>query len=226
MRRTYLIALTVALWGLFSVGGGAAANEIEKRFVAAGLVDVHTVDASIGVDLVNSDPKKNFFREDYYGGLNRAYLRREVAVKLSRAQKRLRAARPGHSLLIRDAARPRSVSVKMYEKLKGTRFERFVANPAKGSMHNYGIAVDITVVDEGGRELDMGLSPFRKGKAELYWLYLKKRMGFKLTRKQRANRKLLADTMIAAGFTPLSFEWWHFNGLPKAEARRRYRIIE
>jgi len=54
----------------------------------------------------------------------------------------------------------------------------------------------------------------------------KKKAGVKLTDEQKKNRQLLADTMIGAGFIPLSFEWWHFNGMPKAEARSRFRIIE
>ena len=50
----------------------------------------------------------------------------------------------------------------MYDKMKGTNFERYVAHPEKGSMHNYGIAVDITIVDERGEDLDMGITPFKK----------------------------------------------------------------
>ena len=45
------------------------ANEIEEKFIKAGLIDIHTIDKSIEVDLVNSDPYKNFFRENYYNGL-------------------------------------------------------------------------------------------------------------------------------------------------------------
>ncbi len=192
----------------------------------AGLVDVQRIDPTIQVDLVNSDPNKNYFRKNFYDGLKTAYLRKEVALKLSKAQKILKAKHDGYALLILDAARPRSVSQKMYDQMKGTKYEKFVANPAKGSMHNYGIAVDITIVDAAGDELDMGFSPFRKSTLALYWQYARKKMGGRLTDQQKKNRKLLADTMTAAGFIPLSFEWWHFNGLPKAEARKRFRIIE
>lgn len=202
------------------------ANEIEIKFINAGLVDVNSIDSTIQVDLVNSDPKKNFFRENYYNGLKKAYLRKEVALKLSRAQNNLKTKYPGYSLLILDAARPRTVSRLMYEKMKGTKFEKFVANPDKGSMHNYGVAVDMTIVDETGHELDMGFIPFGKGTFEICWLYAKKKLGFKLTDKQRKNRELLAETIVRAGFTPLSFEWWHFNGIPKNDARKRYQIIE
>jgi len=202
------------------------ANSIEDRFIGAGLVDVNSIDSSIQVDLVNSDPGKNYFRENYYDGLQKAYVRKTVADKLSTAQKKLKAKHPGYSLLILDAARPRSVSKQMYDKMKGTAYEKFVANPATGSMHNYGIAVDITVVDEKGNELDMGFSPFRKSDMEIYWQYAKMKLGSKLTEKQVQNRKLLSDVMINAGFLSLSHEWWHFNGMQKQEARKAYKIIE
>jgi len=207
-------------------GDNAPGNRIEARFIKAGLVNVRRINPDIRVDLVNSDPKKNFFRKNFYGGLKTAYLRKEVALKLSRAQKILRSKHPGYALLILDAARPRSVSRKMYQQVKGTKYQRFVANPDKGSMHNYGIAVDITIVDASGNELDMGYSPFRKSTPELYWLFVKKKLGVKLSDRQKKNRRLLADTMVQAGFLPLGFEWWHFNGLPKAQVRKRLTIIE
>lgn len=202
------------------------ANEIEKIFIAAGLVDVSKIDSTIKVDLVNSDEDKNYFDENFYDGLDKAYLREEVAIKLSKAQKELQKRKPGYSLQILDAARPRSVSRKMFEKMKGSAFEKYVAHPKKGSMHNYGIAVDLTIVGENGKKLDMGFTPFYKSKMAIYWAYAKKKMGFGLSDKQKNNRKLLADVMKKAGFLPLSFEWWHFNGMAKDLARKKYSIIE
>jgi D-alanyl-D-alanine dipeptidase len=204
----------------------AGANEIENRFISAGLVDVSTIDPTIQVDLVNSDPDKNFFRENFYKGLKTAYLRKEVAIKLATAQKFLKSKHPSYSLQILDAARPRSVSQAMYDQMKGTNFERFVANPTQGSMHNYGIAVDITLIDGQGNELDMGITPFRKSTARLYWDYALKKLGKQLSQEQKKNRRLLADAMKQAGFLPLSFEWWHFNGMEKDLARKKYTIIE
>jgi D-alanyl-D-alanine dipeptidase len=226
MRLNIFVSFFIIASLFLCVGNIAQANETENRFIKAGLVDISTINNSIQVDLVNSDPKKNFFRESYYKGLNKAYLRKEVAIKLSKAQKILKQEHPKFSLLILDAARPRSVSKMMYEKMKGTKFEKYVANPKKGSMHNYGIAVDITIVDEKGKELDMGFSPFRKSTLELYWQFAKMKVGFKLNKEQSENRKLLTDTMKKAGFIPLSFEWWHFNGMNKDAARKKYRIIE
>ncbi len=201
------------------------ANEIEEKFIYAGLVDIHTIDKSIKVDLVNSDPDKNFFRENYYNGLNKAYLRREVAEKLSSAQKYLKSEFPEYSILVMDAARPRAVSRRMYDRMKGTKFEKFVANPDRGSMHNYGIAVDVTIVDNTGKEIDMGFTPFYKSDFSIYLGYANLKI-FGLSQRQKENRNLLLSVMKKAGFLPLSYEWWHFNGMPKDVAREKYQIIE
>lgn len=221
--RILSIFITASL--MFIINPNCFANEIEGKFKRAGLIDVHTIDESIKVNLVNSDPKNNYFRENYYNGLKKAYFQKEVAIKLSIAQKYLKIKFPKYSLMIMDAARPRSVSQQMYDKMKGTKFEKFVANPQKGSMHNYGIAVDITIIDMNGEEIDMGFSPFYKHNFLIYWCYAKKKI-FNLSYKQKKNRKLLAEVMIQAGFTPLSFEWWHFNGLSKKKARKQHSIIE
>lgn len=125
-----------------------------------------------------------------------------------------------------DAARPRSVSIKMSDRVKGTRLEKFVADPVKGSMHNYGTAVDITIVDGSKKELDMGFSPFYRSKLRLAVQYMMHSRNSKLTERQIKNRQLLAEVMTSAGFFPLSFEWWHFIGLPKDAARAKYNIIE
>jgi D-alanyl-D-alanine dipeptidase len=101
--------IIVALFHLAS-NGECRENGTEMKFIKAGLVEVHLIDESIRVDLVNSDAGKNFFRENYYNGLNKAYLRAEVARKLSLAQKYLKSKYPGYSILIMDAARPRSIS--------------------------------------------------------------------------------------------------------------------
>ena len=218
--------LRIAVVCLGLTPGMAAANDVEQTFIRAGLVDVSSVDATIQVDLVNSDAGKNFFKENFYNGLEKAYLRKEVALTLANAQAYLRSTHPDLCLQILDAARPRSVSRKMYAKMKGTPYERYVAHPDKGSMHNYGIAVDITIVDERGRELDMGPSPFRKSTLALYWQAARMKLGIGLSATQKRHRGLLAAVMTQAGFLPLGHEWWHFNGMPKDEARRRFAIIE
>ncbi|MFO7570270.1 MAG: M15 family metallopeptidase [Smithellaceae bacterium] len=226
MNRSISISIVVIFFALTGIVVNADANDIEKMFIEAGLIDVSSIDATIQVDLVNSDPQKNYFRENFYGGLNKCYLRKDVATKLSQAQKFLKTNHPELSLQTLDCARPRSVSVKMYEKMKGTKYEKYVANPKTGSMHNYGIAVDVTIADSSGKELDMGFSPFRKSDIEIYWQFAKMKLGKKLTKQQKTNLMLLENTMKSSGFIPLSHEWWHFDGMPKDQARKMYKIIE
>ena len=223
ISKPYILFLSFVI--VFIVSPICHANEIEKKFIDAGLIDIHMINESIKVDLVNSDPDQNFFRENFYNGLNKAYLSREVAQKLSTAQKHLKSELSDYSILIMDAARPRSVSQRMYDKMKGTKFEKFVANPNRGSMHNYGIAVDVTIVDKNDKEIDMGFTPFYKSNLSIYWNYAKLKT-FGLSEEQKKNRKLLSTIMKKAGFYPLSYEWWHFNGLPRDLARKQYVIIE
>ena len=92
--------LTLILLLVFISSFYCQANEIEKKFIKAGLIDIHTIDISIKVDLVNSDPAKNFFRENLYHGLDKAYFQKEVGQKLSSAQKFLKAKYPEYSILV------------------------------------------------------------------------------------------------------------------------------
>jgi len=182
------------------------ANEIESKFIEAELVDFNSINGTVQIDLVNSDPAKKLFSGKLLLWSTKAYLGKEVAIKLSEAQKLLKVRHKNYFLQILDAARLRRVSRLMYDNMRGTNFEKYVANPKKGSMYNYGIAVDLTIVDETGKELDLGFSPFRRSTIELYWMFLKKKLGAKLSSEQIANRTRLADEMSQAGFIPLGFE--------------------
>ena len=110
MKNTSHYFIIISAFLLFSISANCRANETERKFVEAGLINVHDIDKTIKVNLVNSNPDNNFFRENYYNGLKHAYLRKEVAKKLSRAQKYLKSQFPEYSILIMDAARPRKVS--------------------------------------------------------------------------------------------------------------------
>ena len=125
-----------------------------------------------------------------------------------------------------DAARPNSVSKLMYDDVKGTVFEKYVAKPNSGSMHNFGAAVDIAIVDKNNEIIEMGLIPFYKSRTKIKLTYLwSKIKSKKLSKEAIKNRKLLKDVMLEAGFYPLSFEWWHFNGYKKSYIRKNYKMI-
>lgn len=189
-----------------------------------GLVNVRLLDPSIRVDLKYSTTD-NFTKTILYDSLTDAYLHTIAAEKLIKAQKFLTEINPNYSLLIYDAARPMSVQKKMYAVVQNTPYHAYVANPTRTGLHNYGMAVDLTICDDRGIPLDMG-TPFDYfGKAaginqeeELL------RQGI-LLREQIDNRKLLRKVMTEAGFITIRGEWWHFNALSLSESKKLSSII-
>ena len=140
----------------------------------------------------------NFVKEKLYPEA-RCLLRKETAEKLKRAQSVLQ--EKGLSLKIFDGYRPLSVQKKLWEKYP---VEGFVANPAKGSNHNRGAAVDATLVDKDGKELPMP-SAYDEFSDRAHRNYTGG------TPEERKNRKTLEDAMQNAGFIGLKSEWWHFD---------------
>lgn len=168
----------------------------------------------------------NFVGRDLYGEFDRAFLHRIAAAKLRQAAEALQRVAPGHRLVVFDALRPRSVQWELWRQVEGTAQQKYVANPKGGSIHNFGFAVDLSILNGEGRELDMGtpfddFTPLAQPRYEEK--YLKEG---KLTAAQIENRRLLRRVMEEAGFEGLRIEWWHFNALPRAEVKQNYRIVE
>jgi D-alanyl-D-alanine dipeptidase len=202
-------------------------GEAEKSLIRAGLVNVQEVDPSILVQLKYSTTD-NFVGVDVYGDLEQAYLQRDPAAKLARAQRLLREKNPEYRLLVYDAARPRSIQQILWDTLQKPAKDKpkYVADPQIGSIHNYGAAVDLTIARADGTPLDMGTPydffgelAYPAKEAEML------RLG-KLTREQVQNRKLLREVMEKAGFEGINSEWWHFNAYSREKAKKRYAIIE
>jgi D-alanyl-D-alanine dipeptidase len=195
------------------------------KLAAQGLVDARTLDSTIVVELKYADTL-NFMKQNVYGDLRGCYLRPEAAKKLVRANAILRNYRPGLRLLVADAVRPRHVQRAMWDIVVNTPRQKYVANPRWGSMHNYGCAVDVTIVDSAGNRLDMGteidhFGPLAQPRLESRYL----KTG-RLTKQQTANRALLRSVMREAGFHPIAIEWWHFNAFDKRDIRTRFEIVE
>jgi zinc D-Ala-D-Ala dipeptidase len=221
-----LLAFSVLL--VTSAPGRAAAPTPEESLRVA-LADPAIVDIS-GIEGVAIDLRyasaRNFLGRDLYGPFNRAFLRKPAADKLARAAAVLRAARPGWHILVLDALRPRSVQRVFWASVAGTDQQRYVANPDKGSIHNYGFAVDVTLRDDSGLEVDMGtafddFSPRAEPRREAELL-----ASGVLSSAQVANRQLLRQAMTQGGFMQLPVEWWHYDALSSAQARASHPILE
>lgn len=202
-------------------------SEYEKTFIAAGLVDIQKLSPDIKVDLKYST-KNNLFGFDAYGDLEKAYLQKDVAQKLLKAEKYLNKLMPDAKLIVFDAARPRRVQQIIWDSLKMPFSEKikYASNPKIGGLHNFGAAVDLSIIDEKGKELDMG-APFDY-MDELAQPQCESKMlkEGRLSQKQVDNRKLLRKIMRKAGFFYLQTEWWHFNSCTRKQAFIKYKIIE
>lgn len=192
------------------------------------LVNIKEVDSSLKIELKYST-EDNFMKKDVYGCLENCYLQIDVAEKLKNAQQYLKEINPQLSLLIYDGVRPRSIQQYMWDILDMPIHKKvkFVSNPKKGSLHNFGAAVDITLFDlDSLKPLDMG-TPYDYIGVEA-WPTKEKLMleNGVLTAQQIENRKLLRKVMIKAKFFNIQTEWWHFNSCYRKKALELYEIIE
>lgn len=192
------------------------------------LIDIQLVNPSIQVDLkyATSD---NFMKKRLYFDIDKLYLQKDVAERLSKCQEYLKKLHPELSLLVYDGVRPLSVQQAMWDGLDTipvARRTKFVSNPASGSIHNYGAAVDLTICDASGKPLDMGAGYDDIREIAYPSLESKFLASGELTQEQVENRKLLRKVMASQRFTNIPSEWWHFNACSRKNAKVRYEILK
>lgn len=222
MQRKKLFLLfffsTLYLW--------VSAGELDRYLASKGLVDASLIDTTLWVELKYATTD-NLFEKAVYSGITGIWLHPDAAGKLVKAQRILKTKYPAYSLIVYDAARPMSVQMKMWNLVKGTSKTNYVSNPAKGGgLHNYGMAVDVTIVDKNGKPLPMGTSFDHFGEEA----HINKEEALvqsgKISREAFNNRRLLRQVMREAGFRTILYEWWHFNACSREEAKRNYILIE
>lgn len=186
MRRSLFFVFVLALVSL-----PLAAGDNEP------LIDVKKFDFSLSLD-IRYATSNNFTKHRVYPEA-RCILRKPVAEAVARVQNTLKL--KGMKLKLFDCYRPLSVQKKFWELVPD---ERYVADPQKGSRHNRGAAVDLTLIDLEGKELQMpsGYDDFSEKAHRNYQ---------KATKTALANRKTLEAAMEKEGFQGLETEWWHFD---------------
>ncbi|WP_293332308.1 M15 family metallopeptidase [Microcoleus sp. CAWBG58] len=174
----------------------------------ARLVDIRTVNRNIRLD-IRYATTNNFLKRKLYSTAKCA-LRSSVAQKLGKVQTDLE--KIGLGLKVYDCYRPFSVTKQMWEFLPDP---NYVANPARGSRHNRGAAVDLTLVDRTGKELEMP-TPYDDFTKKAHRDY---KGG---TAQSRKNRQILEDAMKKQGFIGITTEWWHFD----SEDWQKFAILD
>jgi zinc D-Ala-D-Ala dipeptidase len=170
--------------------------------------------------------ENNFMGKNVYGDFHSCFLHQVAADKFRQAAGALQKEHPGWRFLIFDCLRPRSLQEKLFAVVKGTAQQPYVADPRTGSLHNYGFAIDLSLEDQNGHELNMGthfddFTALSQPDHERQYLE-----AGKLTKEQLDNRLVLRGIMQRAGFTQLPIEWWHYDALSKEEVKGHYKVVE
>ena len=204
-RRIFRIySLSVLLWVSLSVSAQITQgeNSSQSKMLKEKFVNIKSLSNDFILDIKYATAD-NFLKQAVYD-CGECYLREATAKALLAAQKEF--VKCGYSLKLFDCYRPLSVQKKMWKILPGT---HYVANPAKGSKHNRGAAVDLTLVDIAtGKELDMG-TPFDTFSPRAHHTYTQ------LPKEVLDNRKLLKEVLNKYNFKSIYSEWWHYEYRPE-----------
>lgn len=203
-------------------------GKLEKRLIDAGLVNIQDLLPEVLVALMYST-EDNFFGKDVYGELTRCYMQPEVAEMLKNAYQDLVSRHPDLTFLVYDAVRPQSVQQILWDELDKPDSIKplYVADPQKGSLHNFGVAVDLTLAHAAsGEPLDMGTGYDFFGYAAYPDREEQMLAAGNISEEQVANRKILREVMQAAGFTGIGSEWWHFNAFSRKVAGEKFDIVK
>lgn len=167
----------------------------------------------------------NVTGHDLYCGIQRAFIHRDALPKLKKTLKIMEKEMPGSELVVFDAARPMYAQAALKATVAGTPYTNFVSSGKTGGLHNYGLALDLSITDSTGALLDMGtdFDSFEKcagadGEAAAL-------MCERLTQQQVDNRNKLRAIMKKAGWAPLGSEWWHFNAYTRAYTKEHYPLF-
>ena len=165
---------------------------------AKAMVDLKQINSTLVFDLRYAGTD-NFMHQQLYPPIKTTYMRKAAADSLAAVQRELN--EKGLGLKIFDAYRPYSVTEKLWEPVKD---DRYAADPKKGSGHNRGIAVDLTIINlNNNKELDMGTG-FDNFSDTAHHAFKN------LPEIVLQNRSLLKKTMEKHGFKALDTEWWHY----------------
>jgi zinc D-Ala-D-Ala dipeptidase len=166
--------------------------------------------AGIAVDLRYAG-SNNFDGRVLYQGIDCAWLRVEAARGLETSAAWLAAHHPGQSLLVLDALRPQRVQEAIWRDVQGTTAQIYFADPARGSIHSFGMAVDVTLQGLRGGEVDMGSGFDEMSQRSHPALEAEQLAAGAITREHIAAREVLRAAMHHGGFRGIATEWWHFN---------------
>ena len=167
----------------------------------------------------------NFCGRTLYQNLDCAWLREPAAAGLEQAAQWLNEQHPGYTLLVLDALRPQRVQEAIWRDVSNTPMSRYFADPVRGSIHSFGMAVDVTLINPDGMECDMGAGfdeMTERSHPKLEPQHLSRGL---LTADHLSARRRLYAAMAEGGYRGIDTEWWHFDHGDREQVRREMQRV-
>lgn len=164
----------------------------------------------------------NVSGHDLYCGEERAFIRKEAFSKLKKAISLLQKKHPKFTFVIFDASRPLYAQEALRKTVRGTPYSAYVSSPTTGGLHNFGLALDLGLIDSSGALVDMGadFDSFERCAGKIGENDALK--SGRLTVQQINNRNMLRAIMKESGWIELNSEWWHFNAYSSKFVRNNF----
>jgi signal transduction histidine kinase/D-alanyl-D-alanine dipeptidase len=196
-------------------------SDLEQTWIQKGLLDLSQLDLVIDLKYASSN---NVFGQKLYRDFANAFVTKNTFSKLKVASDLLKNEFSDYRLIVWDALRPHSIHQEIWDTYQGEQKQKYIADPSKSSMHNYGVAIDVGLVKITPEKipayqlLDFGCD-FDEFTEIAHIDYMM------LEETQIDNRILLSRIMEKAGFNSFSHEWWHFESEDKDLVREKYERL-
>lgn len=203
-------------------------TQLDNKMRSFGLLNLQELDPTIKAD-VRYATTNNFTGKVLYHETFGLYAEERLAHAIVAASGDLSKLLPGYTLVVFDAARPLSIQKQMFDLVRGTPSEKYIANPYNefpGGFHNYGMAIDLSICNVDGELLDMGTG--FDSFDELAHVGSEREMMEKgrLSSDAYANRMLLYSIMGRHGLLPYPYEWWHYQLDRTEESKTKHPILD
>lgn len=189
-------------------------STIEKSWIEEGLIDLSVLDVKVDLKYSHND---NIFQSKLYTEFSRPFGHKILYEALKNALNELKNHSSHLTFLLWDTLRPHAIQELMWDRFEHEEKAKYIAHPSKSSIHNYGMAVDLTLYDTKlHKVLPMG-SDFDDFSDASHVHYPH------LTSEEKENRALLRTVMIQSGFIPYENEWWHYEAKDKNIIKSDYK---
>lgn len=201
---------------------------IDTYLREAGLMDLRELDPTIGTD-IRYATTSNFTGRVLYPEPFGLFLEPELAQRVVAAHAMLKKVMPGHRFVVFDTVRPISVQYRMFDLVRGTDAEPYIAYPSgehPGGFHNYGMAIDLSIAGPDGCLLDMG-TDFDSFAPEAHAGDERRLLAEgRISPQAYTNRMLLYWLMGSQQLLPYPYEWWHYQFYWEETDKKRFKLID